>query len=230
VGCTPAAELRLALYRRSAHALNRFFERWTGAFCARCLDVTRRHHHGNPRADVELLDGEFPGCCHTGAGDAFWVAGSGEQGRFSAEVRRAMVCERNRLKPVPAGPAVYRVRERQTGLVARGVACSHLVSARCRLAELKGPLCLTYLCDPILGILASAAGRALVGADSDDFCGARGALLTVVSADVEQASREVSRLEARLTLLGQRLEQCDFRTGQDLYRRWEQADSEAARK
>jgi len=51
---------RLALYRRAGEALDRFFSRWTAAFCVRCLEVTRGYHRGDPRADVDVVEGVFP--------------------------------------------------------------------------------------------------------------------------------------------------------------------------
>ncbi|RMG92289.1 MAG: hypothetical protein D6708_06725, partial [Candidatus Dadabacteria bacterium] len=67
--------LRFVLYERAGRALSEFFAQWTGAFCRRCLEVTRRVHPGDPAADVELLEGRFPGCCQAGVADGHWIPG-----------------------------------------------------------------------------------------------------------------------------------------------------------
>lgn len=217
-----AESLRLRLYRRAARRLNRFCERWTIPFCANCLQVTARHHRGDPRADVELLQGIFPGCCHAGVGDALWMPGSeGEEG-FSEELREDMTHARGD----GAGdrdPERYWVRERGTGLRVEGVACVHLVRGRCLLGELKSPLCLCYVCDPVRDALAAAAGRDVPGEDADDFCGSREALRAVVAGRPEDAEAAVERLELRLEELDAALRAAAGRTGRTPYRRWARA-------
>lgn len=194
-------QARLALYRRAARALGAFFAQFTSRYCADCLEVTRRHHRGDPRADVDLLDGIFPGCCHAGVGDALRVPRSGEVGRFSPELADAMAGARADLGPRRDAPLGYAVRERKTGLVARGVACIHLEPGGCRLGELKGPLCAAYLCEPVREAIEAVAGPELVGSDTDDFCGAPEALRAAVGGDLGEAAIAVAALEERLQSL-----------------------------
>ncbi|GAB4271422.1 MAG: hypothetical protein Kow0092_26140 [Deferrisomatales bacterium] len=195
---------RLALYRRVARCLNRFFARWTAPRCGRCLELMRVHHRGDPRADVVLVDGLFPGCCQAGVADRWAVPGAGPRGVFPPGLCRALERERRRAGPSP-GPAEYTVRERRTGREARGVGCAHLGPAGCVLGELKAPLCLTFLCDPLRAELAARAGWALVGADGDDFCGSREVLAAVATAGLAAAAVAVAGLEGRLRRLEGRL-------------------------
>lgn len=199
---TDSAATRLALYRRAARALNRFFSRWTAGRCAGCLELTRRHHRGDPRADVDLVSGIFPGCCHAGVADALWLPG---EGRFPEPLAEALAAARGPVGPAGEPPA-YAVRERQTGRVVRGVACVWLGEGGCRLGDLKAPLCLGYLCAPVRRDLAGGGGEDLIGTEDDDFCGAKAVVRAVVLGPVDEARRSVGALEGRLARLHRRLE------------------------
>jgi hypothetical protein len=184
------------------------------------MEVTRRGHEGDPRADVELLEGVFPGCCHAGVGDALWVPRFGEAGRFSPALTRA-VEEARGPRQVSERPGDYLVRERQTGRTARGVACMHLGPTGCCLGDLKAPLCLVYLCDPVRAAVARAVGWERVGPDSDDFGGSLAALGAVVAGPIREAEERVRALEASLAELHRTMEAAGLRAGEDLYRVWE---------
>jgi hypothetical protein len=136
---------------------------------------------------------------------------------------RAMERARERLAPARVPAAEYRVLERQTGRTVRGVACSHFGPDRCRLGDLKGPLCLIYLCEPARSAVVEIVGPDLAGADPDDFGGSRRAVLAVVSADLAAAHRQVDRLAARLARLGRELDAHGMSGGAELYRSWEAA-------
>jgi hypothetical protein len=204
------AEARLRLYRRAAAAPGEFFRRFSSPFCASCLDVTRRHHAPDPRADVELLAGVFPGCCQAGVADALWVPRSGEGGRFSAELGRAMARARREVAIPPLEPPSYRVRERATGIEAEGFGCAYSGEGGCRLGDLKAPLCLGYVCEPIRQAIGSVMGGAWVGTDADDFCGCLEALRACVRASLDEAEEQVRLLEERL------------RSGAETLGRWEE--------
>lgn len=196
---------RLALYRRTARALDAFFLRFTSPCCRDCLALTRRHHADDPRADVELVSGVFPGCCHAGVGDALWVPRSGDEGRFSAELAEALAEARAALGPPPQRPLEYEAKERGTGRVVRGVACLHLGPDGCRLGDLKAPLCVAYLCEPVREALENVVGPGRLGSDTDDFCGVLAVLRSVVGGNPNVAVREVEALERRLCSLARRL-------------------------
>ncbi|MBI5018069.1 MAG: hypothetical protein HZB55_21605 [Deltaproteobacteria bacterium] len=224
----PEGRWRLALYRRVAASLGDFFQRYTAPFCARCLEVTRRHHCGDPRADVDLVEGIFPGCCHAGVGDALWVPRSGDEGRFPPDLAQAVNLARTTLPPGSAEPLAYRVRERQTGVVARGVACVHLGPGGCRLGDLRGPLCVAYLCEPVRAALAAAVGPELLGSDTDDFCGALEVLRATVSEDEAAGEASAAELEARLATLGRRLERWERTAGATLYSAYASSRNDAS--
>lgn len=216
----PDSGERLALYRRAARALDRFCLRWTAPFCVECLEVTRLHHRGDPRADVELREGLFPGCCQAGVADALWVPGAGEAGRLSPELAEAL---RRARSPValPGDPPRYTVRERQSGLEADGLGCTYLGPRGCRLADLKAPLCLCYACEPILEALGGVLGAGLLGRGTDDFAGSQEVLRAVVAGTAADAQERVSALEARLRALDRELE-ARSASGEDLLARWRQ--------
>lgn len=159
---------------------------------------------------MELLTGLFPGCCQAGVGDALWVRGAGDDGHFSPGLTRDLVAARQTISPVPGAPATYGLREVQTGRLVQGVGCVHLGPGGCCLGDLKAPLCLGYLCDAARAALAAAAGGDLVGEDSDDFCGAGGAIRFVVREGEAGAQAAVEHLEERLAELGARLAAADF--------------------
>jgi len=222
-----AAADRLQLYRRASRSLNRFCERWTIPFCADCIEVTARHHRGDPRADVELLEGLFPGCCHAGVGDALWAPGGGDEGRFPDDLRDEMLRARGTASQ-DREPARYKVRERSTQLLVAGVACVHLVDGACALGELKSPLCLCYVCDPVRAAIATSAGYAVPGQDQDDFCGSRDVLQAIVGARLADAEAAVRRLERDLEELEAALEQARARSGRTPYQLWARGRESAA--
>ncbi len=221
--------LRLEAYRRAAGALNRFFARWTAPFCARCLDVTRTSMPGEPGADVELLEGVFPGCCQAGVADGLWIPGAGEEGRFPPELAAAFARAREGVCPERPAPPGYTVRERLTGRVARGVGCAYLGPGGCRLGEWKAPLCLTFLCRGVLDALAGELGEEVgAGGDTDDFAGSCGVFRAVVLGKPGELTRAVDELEARLAAWDRALRE-RATDGQALVRRWLAARAPGAR-
>jgi hypothetical protein len=220
-GAAKPGSRRFELYRAAARALNRFYEQWTSPFCLRCLEVTRGYHRDDPRADVELVEGLFPGCCHAGVGEALWIPGCQGDGRFPPRLRALFEKERSAFADPLRKPAAYRVRERGTGLVARGVACAYLDPSGCALGALKGPLCLTYLCDAVREALAEIGGWGVVGTDSGDFCGSREALREVVGGSLGSAERQVRSLRIRLRDLDRKLSEWQPAAGEALHQFWE---------
>lgn len=211
------ARERLRLYRRASRALGAFYARFSGRFCAECLEVTRRQHRSDPRADVELLEGTFPGCCQAGVADALWIPRRPDGGRFPRELARAMTEERGEVAAPAAEPPAYRVRETRTGLVAEGFGCIYLGEGGCRLGELKAPLCIAYACEAVRDAVAAVLGPEWVGGDNDDFCGCLGALTACVHGDLEEAEAEILRLEERLASGTVALERWERESGETLF-------------
>ncbi len=219
----PGAETadRLALYRRAARAMERFFGRWAGPFCRRCLSVLRAALPDEPATDVVLVDGTFPGCCQAGVADNLWVPGDGEAGRFPEPLARAILRER----PGPPGETgEYALRERATGRIVRGRGCRFLGPGGCTLGDLKAPLCLTFLCGPVRRAVETASDRPLPGPDTDDFAESRAVLRAVAFAPVPEAEVAVVALEERLAHLDRALDR-RFPDPEHLYRRWLPAGS-----
>lgn len=169
---------------------------------------------------MELREGLFPGCCQAGVADALWVPGSGEAGRLSPDLAEAL---RRARSPValPGEPPRYAVRERQSGLEATGLGCTYLGPRGCRLQDLKAPLCLCYVCEPILEALGGILGAGILGRDTDDFAGSQEVLRAVVTGTAANAEEWVSALEERLRALDRELEARSF-SGQNLLAGWRQ--------
>ncbi len=214
------AESRVALYRRAARALERFFARWTAPFCRRCLQVVERTHPGDPAVDVELVAGRFPGCCQAGVADGLWVPGRGPAGRFPGHLVRAFLAARREAGTARSwAPPEYRVRERRTGRIQRGVGCRYLGAGGCVLGDLKAPLCLTFVCRGILEALAGACPELDPRGDTQDFAGAAGVFFRVVGGDREDAEAAVAGLEERLQRMDGALAK-RFGTGEALWKHW----------
>ncbi len=210
---------RFVLYERAGRALSDFFAQWTGAFCRRCLEVTRRAHPGDPAADVELLEGRFPGCCQAGVADGHWIPGLGEEGRFPPEFVEGLEARRRRVCPVRPDPPAYRLRERATGRIVRGVGCAYLGPAGCRLGPWKAPLCFGFLCREPARALAEAVGMDPPPSDTDDAAGAREVFRAVVFGAPEEALARVEDLERRLHSWAAVLRE-RFGDGEGVYARW----------
>lgn len=214
------AELRLDLYRRAARALNAFCSRWVWGFCERCLEVTRDYHRNDPRADVELVAGTFPGCCHAGAGDAFYVPGLGEGGHMPQELRDSLLEARGSCPGSRDFPLTYRIRERRTRRAAAGVACVHLSVGGCVLRDLKGPICLTYICEPVRDVLLCWGKGDVTVENTDDLAGSGRVLGEILTGERNRAETAVAALEGRLTRVGLRIQQAGFEDSASLCRWW----------
>ena len=105
----------------------------------------------------------------------------------------------------------YSAQERSTGRVVRGVACYHLEAGGCKLGDLKGPLCVAYLCEPVRELLLAAAGTDLVGPETDDFCGSLEVLRAIVAGRRDDGLTAVAALEDRLRALSARLDGLEAR-------------------
>lgn len=209
---------RLSLYRRLARALNAFFAEWTASFCRSCLDTTRLYHRGDPRADVELISGTFPGCCHAGAGDAYPLRSGAAGGTvFPSALRAAIEAGR---PPGNRSPAVYRVRERGNGRVAEGVPCIYFAASGCSLGAGKGPLCLSYLCPPVREALTEVCPREVHVDAETGLCGAEEALRAVAVESQAVAVAQIDAVERGLVHLRECLRAAHLEGGDDLYRRW----------
>jgi len=213
---------RLELYARTARALNRFFGEWTAAFCCRCLEVTARAYPEDPGADVEVLDGQFPGCCQAGVADTLKLPGRGEESHLPEGLAEELKAARAALgASACAGPLDYTLRELRTGRVVRGRGCRHLGADGCSLGELKRPLCLTYVCEGICAAVDGALRSVPFGGGGDsNLFDATDTLFAVATQPRQIAEARVEALEEHLWEISDCLRTVGVTSGQELLERW----------
>jgi len=166
-----AGGMRFVAYRDLSLALKPFFAEFISAYCRNCQKVTARL----PEADAETIDiveGVYPGCCHRGAGDIFRLEGEPcERSRLAPEIITELQKRRRvRLAQFEAATGgFYRYRRQRDGAWLSGAHCRYFAADGCGLGELKGPLCLNFICPPIReDLLKVAAGREnLIGPEHD---------------------------------------------------------------
>ena len=202
---------RLTLYREAAGLLNDFCNRFLSPYCLDCSRVIARLPEARDE-DFELLDGIYPGCCHRGAGDIFRLEGqlpgrdrlAPELVARLQETREKLLAE-NGFSP----PGGYTIRRLRDGKVLPGTHCRHFSEHGCRLGDLKGPLCLDFVCPPIRSdLLALCEGDdSLVGPENDFLLFYR--LLAAISWDPPAAAW--AEMEAFQRRLGKLVRHCrDF--------------------
>ncbi|MBN2232487.1 MAG: hypothetical protein JW781_06680 [Deltaproteobacteria bacterium] len=193
---------RLAAYRALARRLNRFFERFVAPGCRDCRRVLARLPGGGDRH--RLVAGVFPGCCHRGAGDIFRLEGvkdeAGGDGRLAPVLAAELQAARQRHLAAIDHRSLppYELEEPESGRRISGEHCCYMGPRGCVLGELKGPLCLNFVCPPIRDDLLAAAGDVELVGPEHDFLG----IYRVM--DVIGRGREAAA-EAALTALGDRL-------------------------
>ncbi|MBN2707296.1 MAG: hypothetical protein JXR89_12775 [Deltaproteobacteria bacterium] len=171
--CKTAAEdgMRFVAYRDLSLALKPFFAEFISAYCRNCQKVIARL----PEADAEAIgavEGIYPGCCHRGAGDIFRLEGEpGARSRLAPEIIAELQKQRRlRLARSEApGGGFYRYFRLRDKVWVSGAHCSYFAADGCLLGELKGPLCLNFICPPIRDdLLQVAVGREnLIGPEHD---------------------------------------------------------------
>ena len=93
------------------------------------------------------------------------------------------------------------------------------------MADLKTPLCISYLCEGI-----SDAIQVALGCETRDgaFTAVTETMLAVLQRDGSSAETEVARFEARVAGLSAALEAAGFSSGHDLLRHWLERDPHGA--
>jgi hypothetical protein len=171
-----AESWRLVSYRTLARRLNRFFDRFVAPGCRDCRRVLERLPGGG--GGYRLVSGQFPGCCHRGAGDIFRLEGVAEETGADGRLNMALVGElqaaRQELlqsighRPLPP----YELEDEESGRRISGEHCRYMGPQGCVLGDLKGPLCLNFICPPIReDLLAAAAGEVELVGPEHDFLG-----------------------------------------------------------
>ena len=164
-------EWRLALYRDLAIRLNQFFADFLGPYCADCARVMARLPEAREEA-FELVEGIYPGCCHRGAGDIFRLEGQPlERSRLAPEIIAGLQRERGRRLAADdtATGGSYTIRLQRDRSLLTGAHCRYFSARGCTLGELKGPLCINFICPPLRNDLLTVCRDevGLVGPEHD---------------------------------------------------------------
>ena len=198
---------RFFAYCGLCRRLNVFFDQHVAAYCRNCQQVLRRLPTGSE--SYKLVAGVFPGCCHRGAGDIFRLEGVGPDERLSPGITALLREARNdRMKAMEAFEPLYVLENCRTGERLTGEHCRYFGDRGCRLEELKGPLCLNFICPPIRGdLLAAAGGREDLVGPEHDFLGIYQLLSVLGSASKTGWQRAAAAFERRLAALEEACEQ-----------------------
>lgn len=156
---------------------------------------------------IVLLDGVYPGCCHRGAGDIFRLEGESPLRTYLAPeiVEGLKFARQQRMAHSGPGGGCYTFQRQRDGLTVQGAHCLYFGVHGCLLGDLKGPLCLNFICPPMRSdLLAVCAGdESLVGPEHDFLCIYR-SLAIVSYDDPATVARELADLGRRVRLLSDR--------------------------
>ncbi len=204
-------EWRLAAYRELVSLVNGLFGSFLADYCCNCRVVIGRL----PEAEDEeftLLEGVYPGCCHRGAGDIFRLEGQvPERSYLEAGLIAALQRERKlRMSSFADGSCggTYRLRRHDDNSVISGAHCRYFSASGCILGDLKGPLCINFICPPMRRDLLLVCGddAGLVGPEPDFLLLYRS--LAVISYDTRaQVDRELESLGRRVKVFKERCRQ-----------------------
>lgn len=198
---------RFSHYRLLCRQMNDFFSRHISAYCCHCRQVLQRLPVGSPQH--ELVSGVFPGCCHRGAGDIFRLEGVDGESRLSpgiiALIRRA---RQEKMEQLDSFDSLYVLKNSQTGERITGEHCRYFGARGCCLDDLKGPLCINFICPPIREDLLKITNydEDLLGPEHD-FLGIYQLLAVLNAADVDTWGRELLAFNRRLARLDEACEQ-----------------------
>jgi len=187
--------------------INDFFSKHIAAYCRNCQQVLRRLPEGSEQH--ELVSGVFPGCCHRGAGDIFRLEGVDGEPRLSAAIIALLQKSRNdRMKNLDGFNPVYELKNCHTEERIIGAHCRYFGAHGCCLGELKGPLCINFICPPIREDLLQVTNHdaELVG-PVHDFLGIYQLLSVLGTASRVDWQRELLAFGRRLATLDKACEQ-----------------------
>ena len=196
-------EWRLVAYKKLVGYLNPFFSSFLGDYCRNCQKVIGRLPEAAEES-FDLLEGVYPGCCHRGAGDIFRLEGEkSERARLAPEIVMALQGERqHKLQLSGAGGGSYSFRRHRDEVLARGAHCHYFADQGCLLGELKGPLCINFICPPMRSdlLVVCAEDDCLVGPEHDFLFIYRS--LAIISYDVrDEVAQELLSFHRRLQTL-----------------------------
>ncbi len=198
---------RFSHYRGFCRQINDFFSKHIAAYCRNCQQVLRRLPEGSEQH--ELISGVFPGCCHRGAGDIFRLEGVDGESRLSSAIIAYLQKSRNdKMKDMDDFNPVYELKNCHTGERITGAHCRYFGAHGCCLGELKGPLCINFICPPIREDLLKVTNHdeKLVG-PAHDFLWIYQLLSVLGTASWADWKRELLAFGRRLAALDKACEQ-----------------------
>lgn len=191
-------------YEKAATALNDFFSRHLSRYCAECLAFHRKSAPADAIARHRLARGQFPGCCQEGVAESAHIPGA--EGVRLSDRLLAGVVSRRPPKPTDIDTS-YVVEDERDGRLHEGKGCAWLGAGGCVLGAWKSPICLAYLCPPLIEELSARAGRPL----EDDFTIVAGTLAQISlgaengGESLMEAEKGVAALLAKLLELDREL-------------------------
>lgn len=196
------AAWRLIAYKELVSQVNVLFADFLLDYCCNCRSVIGRL----PEAENEsfnLLEGVYPGCCHRGAGDIFRFEGQ-EPGRqhLAPAIISGLQRERKlRLNSFAAGVCggTYRFKRQRDNSEITGAHCRYFSAAGCILGDLKGPLCINFICPPMrLDLICVCDGSEELVGPEPDFLRLYSSL-AVISYDArDEVDQELKLLHCRV--------------------------------
>jgi len=196
-------EWRLTAYKELVGCLNPFFSSFLGDYCRNCQKVIGRLPEAAEES-IDLLEGVYPGCCHRGAGDIFRLEGEKpERACLAPEIVVALQYERQRKMQLSgAGGGTYSFRRHRDGALVKGAHCRYFADQGCLLGDLKGPLCINFICPPMRSdlLVVCAGDDDLVGPEHD-FLFIYRSLAIISYDDQAEVERELASFSQRLQVL-----------------------------
>lgn len=192
---------RFSHYRGLCRQMNDFFSRHIAAYCCHCQHVLRRLPDGSEQH--KLVSGVFPGCCHRGAGDIFRLEGVDGEPRLSPGIIALLQKARSdKMKDLDDFNPVYELKNCHTGERITGEHCRYFGACGCQLDDLKGPLCINFICPPIRSDLLKVTGHddVLLGPEHD-FLGIYQLLSVIGSGSIDEVKNSLVDFSRRLETL-----------------------------
>ncbi|MCK5539320.1 MAG: hypothetical protein KAI69_00205 [Deltaproteobacteria bacterium] len=201
------SEWRLAAYKELVSYLNPFFSIYLGDYCRNCRQVIGRLPEAVEES-IDLLEGVYPGCCHRGAGDIFRLEGEKpERAYLAPEIVIGLQSERQqKLLPLSgAGGGSYSFRRHRDGALVKGAHCCYFAEQGCLLGDLKGPLCIDFICPPMRSdLLVVCAGDDCLVGPEHDFLFIYRSLAIISYDDRDEVERDLELFRRRLQALKER--------------------------
>ena len=213
-------EWRLTAYKELVGDLNPFFSSFLGDYCRSCQKVIGRLPEAAEES-IDLLEGVYPGCCHRGAGDIFRLEGEKlERACLAPELVVVLQNERRRkMQLSESAGGTYSFRRHRDGAVVKGAHCCYFAEQGCLLGDLKGPLCINFICPPMRSDLLVVCGEddCLVGPEHDFLFIYRS--LAIISYDCrDDVERELALFRQKLQTLADKCQEfVTERRAQSLY-------------